>query len=927
MTPERWARIKEVFSSAQEKPENERESFLHQACGSDDALRENVRHLLSAERQAPLESPMPGILHGPAAEVLAADSVIGRYRVERELGAGGMGKVYRAYDTQLRRPVALKVLPSDRQSDPERRERLLREARAASAVSHPNIVGIYEIGSDNSRDFIAMEFVEGESLDKLIPAGGLPLSQALDYSVQTATGLAKAHASGVIHRDLKPANIMVTPDGLVKLLDFGLARRMPVGIDRESGLTVEGEILGTPAYMSPEQAGGKPSDPRSDVFSFGAVLYEMLTGRRAFSGDSPVAVLGAVLYTEPPPAGMPAELAGVLSRCLTKDPARRPEIDEVRQALEDLKEQAMRGRVRRARRAQRKLTVAALVMAGAASALAIFFAVRRTEPPADRMHVAALTSYPGVETAPSLSPDGNQVAFSWNGGKQDNSDIYVKLVDSTGPPLRLTTDPANDHNPAWSPDGRRIAFARIEGDRAGIYSVSPLGGEERRIADCRPPPTQVPRPAWTPDGKRLAVPDQDEQGWRGIALIPLGPGARRKLTSNSLDYDYSAAFSSSGRFLAYVSCADTWACDVYVRELDGDYLPTGQARRVTHQAATIGGIAWTPDGRSLVYEASRDGGINTYLWRVRVSPASAPERLEAAGQQAHLPSIAGLGNRLAFSRGSEDADIWKWEAGAGARPFIASTLYDFNPHYSPDGGRIAFASSRSGMSQVWVCGRDGGNPVQLTEGLGRLAGGPQWSPDGRWIAFSSQADDGKYGVYLMDEAGGRLRRITPPGISAQSASWSRDGKWLYFSTNPTGRLEVWRIRLESGESRQITDQGGFVAYESRDGQTLYYTKTRKPGVTPVFARPLLEGPERLVLDSVFYNAFCVIEGGLLFISRHDPGPFALKSFSFATGRTRTLAEIEPSPFWRMTATPDGKSVVFGAKRPANSDLMLIEGFR
>ena len=926
MTPERWARIKAVFASVQDRSENERESYLDQACGSDDALREDIRNMLSAGRAGVLESPMPAILHGPGGGVLAADSEIGRYRVERELGAGGMGTVYRAFDTQLRRPVALKVLPSDFQADPERRERLLREARAASAINHPNIVGIYEIGSDANLDFIAMEFVEGESLDKLIPAEGLPLPQALDYGAQIAAGLTKAHASGVIHRDLKPANIMVTCDGIVKVLDFGLARRAPLSGEGDSALTVEGEILGTPAYMSPEQAEGKPSGPRSDVFSFGAVLYEMVTGRRAFVGQSPVAVLGAVLYADRSPAGLPRDLANVLNRCLAKDPSRRADFAEIVVTLDRLKQQAVWGRIRRATPKQRTLTAAAFVLVATAAALAVSFGLRRTEQPSDRMRVSALTSYPGVETDPSLSPDGNQIAFSWDGEKQDNFDVYVKLVDDTTQPLRLTSDPASDRNPVWSPDGRRIAFVRIQEQRADIYSVSPLGGPERKIADCRAPPTQIPRPAWSPDGKLLAVPDDDEQGWRGIALIPLGSGARTKLTSNSLDYDYSAAFSPDGRVLAYVSCTDTYACDLYLRQLGRDYMSLGQARRVTHQAAYIGGIAWTPDGHYVIYEASGDAGVNTYLWRVRLSRANEPERLESAGQQAHLPSIARQGNRLAFTHGASDADIWEWKAGGRAKPLIASTRYDFNPHLSPDGRRIAFASNRSGMSQVWVCGRNGENPIQLTEGVGRLAGGPQWSPDGRWIAFSSQAENGEFGVHLMDEGGGHLRRITPPGINAHSASWSRDGQALYFSTNRTGRMEVWRIRLDSLEARQMTNNGGFAAYESSDGRTLYYTKTRYAGITPVFARPLPDGPERLVLDAVFHNAFCVIDDGLLFISRDNPR-FALKHYSLADGRIRTLAGIEASPFWRSSASPDGSSVVFGAMKPSNYDLMLIENFR
>ncbi len=332
MTPARWSRLKELFNAVREKPENERGAFLDEACCSDPEMRQELEELLAAEGESEIDSPAAAFLT-PAAP-LTPDSMLGRYRVEREVGAGGMGVVYRAYDTQLRRPVALKVLSPAYRLSPARRERLLREARAASALSHPNIVAIHEVDTSAGLDFIAMEFIDGQSLDRLIPAGGLPLETALDYATQIAEGLAKAHSSGVIHRDLKPRNVMVTrPEAgggaaVLKLLDFGLARRVSLTHTSGSGLTAEGEILGTPPYMSPEQAAGKPVDVRTDVFSFGALLYEMLTGIAAFRRDSTISTLVAVLHDDPPPVervrrDVPADLRRVLRRCLEKDPEAR----------------------------------------------------------------------------------------------------------------------------------------------------------------------------------------------------------------------------------------------------------------------------------------------------------------------------------------------------------------------------------------------------------------------------------------------------------------------------------------------------------------------------------------------------------------------------------------------------------------------------
>jgi serine/threonine protein kinase len=342
VTPERWARIKGVFCAAREQPEQERAGWLNEACGDDNLLRAEVESLLAQDDES---VPSPAGLLVRAAPALAVGQTLSHYRVEAKIGEGGMGAVYRAYDTQLRRQVALKVLAPGYVVNPRHKPDLMREARAASALSHPNIVAIYEVGSDGV-DFIAIEFVEGKSLNTVIPSKGLPLARVLDYAIQIASGLTKAHAVGVIHRDLKPGNIILTSEGLVKLLDFGLARR--VYEQGESTQTVDGGIVGTPAYMSAEQAEGKPLDARSDIFSFGVVLYEMLAGRPAFVGNSTASILAAVLREEPPPLGakVPRELEKIVARCLRKDPAHRfQHMDDVKVELEELQAEAVAGRL------------------------------------------------------------------------------------------------------------------------------------------------------------------------------------------------------------------------------------------------------------------------------------------------------------------------------------------------------------------------------------------------------------------------------------------------------------------------------------------------------------------------------------------------------------------------------------------------------
>jgi serine/threonine protein kinase len=400
---------------------------------------------------------------------------IGHYRILEQLGAGGMGVVYKALDAHLDRFVAIKVLPPEKVADAERKRRFVHEAKAASALNHPNIITIYDIASENGTDFIAMEYVPGKALNQLITRKGLPLGEALKYAVQIADALAAAHAAGIIHRDLKPGNVMVlgTPEraGFVKVLDFGLAklsdkvesteREFTETIRQDNApVTDEGTIVGTVSYMSPEQAEGKRVDARSDIFSFGTLLYEMVTGQRAFQGDSKLSTLSAILREEPKPAGqvvegLPRELERTIARCLRKSPERRFQaMPDLKVALEELKEESDSGTLGTLgpRPPKRRMT---LLWASVATALLItaaagvWFGQSKTGTPEASLMAAALTSYAGFQAQPTFSPDGNEVAFAWNGEKQDNLDIYRKLI-GPGPPLRLTQHPAADFGPAWS---------------------------------------------------------------------------------------------------------------------------------------------------------------------------------------------------------------------------------------------------------------------------------------------------------------------------------------------------------------------------------------------------------------------------------------------------------------------------------------------
>jgi serine/threonine protein kinase len=470
--------------------------------------------------------------------------ILGHYEILERLGTGGMGEVFKARDTRLNRIVAVKVLPADRVADPDRRQRFIQEALAASALNHPNIVIVYDINNDQGVDYIVMECVSGKTLDAVIPRQGMRLGPALKIASQIADALAKAHAAGIVHRDLKPTNVMVSDDGHAKLLDFGLAKLIDspaIDDDRTRTRladTAEGTIVGTAAYMSPEQAEGRALDARSDIFSFGSVLYEMVTGRRAFAGDSAISTLSAVLKEEPKPADeIPSELRKIIARCLRKDPARRSQhIDDVKVSLDELREDSESGRLGAIDIAAKRRRVPTWIWAGSAAIVALAAVAAWRYAPAgtsvaEPVRQIPLTTYPGSETHPSFSPDGRQVAFAWNGENRDNIDVYVKLVDG-GEPLRLTNDPHDDRLPTWSPDGRFIAFKR----QGSIYLISPLGGGERKITDgAAGEPTAggvgetpdgsgstaIERTlgglAWTPDSKSIAFTDTSGAGVNVVA--------------------------------------------------------------------------------------------------------------------------------------------------------------------------------------------------------------------------------------------------------------------------------------------------------------------------------------------------------------------------------------------------------------------------
>jgi eukaryotic-like serine/threonine-protein kinase len=960
LRPEGLSEVERLVDEALRLPTGECASFLRAI--SDPAIHAEVASLLAADSAR--NGDLSGIhaIVGRAAQAVihdhAAGERIGHYQIKSIIGAGGMGVVYLAEDLRLKRPVAIKFLDDSRFLSDSRSvsesstNRITREAQAASALNHPGICTVYDVGENDGAPYLVMEFVEGATLAELIQQGPLKLNELLPIAIQIAAAVSAAHQKGIIHRDLKPANIKIKADGSVKILDFGLAKLTQPDGDRTRVTTLNGVVMGTAAYMSPEQAEGKPLETRTDIFSFGAVLYEMATGRRAFPGDSPAASMAAILMTDPVPASgvvptvppvpsVPVELGRIIAHCLRKDPAKRfQHMSDVKVLLEEIQEESVNLPVhtgvasRRRPATKSSVGIASLIVVIVLVAAGLWLKLSQREPGGNEApHVIPLSTFAGSENYPSFSPDGNQVVFSWNGEKKDNWDLYVKMI-SGATALRLTTDAADDLFPAWSPDATHIAFLKF-GERAGVYLTSPLGGPEQKVADFD---AAHGAPAWLPGEKFLVAAksyreDRFQPDAGALFLIPLQDGEPRPvlLPASGHWYQYPA-FDAAGQSLAFASCqgpAYGMYCDIMRVGLNADLLPSGETQKVATVAATISGLAWSADGKSIIYSA---GNLSTglYLWNVVAESGAVPKRMEIAGQGALYPAVAARARRLAFARWMDDQDVWRLELGKAPQPLLVSSMLDASPRFSPDGSRIAFASGR-GVDRIaiWLANADGSGLVQLTRGPESYHGSPRWSPDGRSIAFDARGKDGRWNIKVMEASGGEARQLTSGDFTSTAPSWSQDGKSIYFASDRTGRFEVWRVAAEGGPARRVTYNGGYVAQESADARTLYYTKTGDLQGGPLFARPssgTSNGTtEKQLLDNVIGRAFAVFADGIYYLGSTGPRKQEIRWYDFATGHSRVVSPIEGEVGVGFSVSPDRKTFLFTRLASPGSDLMLIEG--
>ncbi|MBM3812249.1 MAG: hypothetical protein FJW20_11530 [Acidimicrobiia bacterium] len=852
---------------------------------------------------------------------------LGPYEVISLLGTGGMGEVYKAQDQRLRRMVALKVLSRGHAHDSEARQRFLREARILSALQHPNIMAIYDLLAVDGADIIVTELLEGQTLEKLLEAhpAGFPPDRVKDYALQIAAALHKAHSSGVLHRDLKPSNIMVSAEHHVKVLDFGLAKFAAPPVEDQVTLTNylatrAGTMLGTSAYMSPEQAQGEEIDERSDMFSFGAVLYEMVTGRRAFYRGNLASTLAAVLRDEPePPSPAAGNLATVIHRCLRKPASERyPSVSALMDSLRHGDSGSLAAPPTATAQPRLPRRQAIFIAAGLLAGLIPLAWIYRPQPPAAKTATAPVTTDGKPKIFPSISPDGNLVAYLDGVEGAGQLTLTVRPVEP-GRAIALTDRPVPAQRPAWSPDGKTLAFARAGAAVRGIYVVPALGGPERQILKTD---MAVAGLDWSPDGKALAVSLGDRNHADAIWLVDPETREQRLLThppAGSLG-DSAPVFSPDGRQLAFIRRFGVASSDIFLILLSG-----GEPRRLTKETHALFGVSWTRDGRSLVFSSRRS--MPPRLWRIPAAGGE-PQLVAEASEGSMHPHVARNTGRLVYLNRLRDLNLWRADldpsgrAVGAPRSFIASTYVESTAAFSPDGKLVAFDSQRSGHAEIWLADADGVNPVQLTKFNGPHAAHPSFSPDGNWIALDSRVQ-GQADIYVIARTGGQPRRLTSSPADEVMPWWSRDGNWIYYTLRKDG-VGIHKIPAGGGPAVFVTE--GINPRESPDGRFLYYLKNQG---NYIWRRPTAGGAEESIAGPVgagVTRLWTIGPAGIYyFTSQHE-----LSALLFAKPKPELILRITvpaPTEAGSLAISPDGRALLYPQMDQFQTDISMVDNYR
>ncbi|MEW6211922.1 MAG: protein kinase [Acidobacteriota bacterium] len=841
-TADHWQKVEEIFYAAIERDSALRQAFLDEVCGEDKELRSEVESLIAAHESPGefIDTPaykVTGALVEDASSQSRMGTLVGHYRIIGQVGRGGMGEVFLAEDSQLGRKAALKFLPAAIANNESSLRRFEQEARAASALNHPNIITIYEIGEAAGAHYIAAEMIEGETLRRRLSREKIPPAEAIEIAAQVASALTAAHQVGIIHRDIKPENIMLRPDGLVKVLDFGLAKLAePTGqssgsiqervarVDTEPGL-----VMGTLTYMSPEQARGRDIDTRTDIFSLGVVLYEMIAQHQPFEGDTPSDVIASILKVTPPPLSRvapttPAELQRIVSRAIEKDKQNRyVSAEEMLADLKGLKQEMefeaklertggfMSSLIIRSTRVSPRYSALAIATALALIVaivwLAVYFLSSRDEL-FSSPQVVQLTNWksePGeVTVSAAFSADGKFIAFSSIRGSHRN--IWVKQT-SGGDPVQITKSERDDSFPVWSPDGEQIAYVSKLKNNVGIYTIPILGGTPTLIK-AFDSPLQVRLIRWSKDGSKLYY-----EALRNVFAFDLA--LRQESQVTRFDYSSSRAqgfsISPDGAYIAY-SDTQQGQQDIWAVPMSG-----GAPVRLTNDPVQDRNPVWLPDSRRIIYSSDRNGVLQVCMASL---DGRAMAQITSGDNDRAVADISSDGQKILFSSSTEEADIWGVNLTTGGEFAITSDVgVELWPNISPK-GMIALqsvknpgAGRRIFNGEIKSKSLAGGDEQDQTISNGF---DPAWSPDGNLLAFLRSSGD-KINLWAFSVTAGFEKRLTDTGIWVNqftplpylrhqtNYSWSPDAARVAYGSSESGFSNLYVVSVNDANRAALSN--------------------------------------------------------------------------------------------------------------------------
>jgi Tol biopolymer transport system component len=879
---------------------------------------------------------------------LPAGTKLGPYEILSPLGAGGMGEVYRAMDPRLSREVALKVLPENLGSDPDRIRRFEQEARAAGKLNHPNVTAVYDVGNDAERGvlYIVSELLEGETLRARMAGGALPVRKALDYARQIAAGLAAAHGKGILHRDLKPENIFVTNEGRVKILDLGLAKLTQndaspdaTSLPTATAGTEPGVVLGTLAYMSPEQVRGRATDARSDIFSFGAVLYEMLSGRRAFHRDSAADTISAILKEEPPELSATNQsvspgLDRVVRHCLEKNPEERFhsahdlafDLESLSGASSPAAAAPIVATQRAGWRGARPLLAAIGLLAAGGMLGGLLWPRGRVAAPTAPPRLSFVT-HSGDDWHPTASPDGKLIAFTSHRGGRDQ--IWLKEL-AGGNEIALTS--GDDRHPVFTADGSAILFQRSEGSSATLFRVPAVGGEPRRLVP------NIRDAALSPDGTRLAFlrmeSGETRREWTLWLSAPDGGGAAE--IGRFLDPVMHPCWSPDGKRLAAVR-QDTSTLRVPARMVifEGEKWVPRELSPV-REPGIVTSLQWDPSGDSLLYAQSEilSAAMLTGVGHLRRRQIGSErvDTLISSPTPIGFSAFAIVGDgRIVLDAEMSRQNLKERHLGSAERTvrFLTRGVgTDRQPAYSPDGNTIVFSSNREGNFDIWQVSRATGALRRVTEDAGE-DWDPAFTPDGRKLLWSSNRG-GHFEIWTAEVDGSGARQVSSDGVDAQNPAGTPDGSWIVYSTNNPDKRGVWKVRPDGRDAVRIVSGSTQHPEISPDGKHVLYFLDAQGGWNLQVAT-LAEGTRVFEIPLVrMTRARWAPEGSrILFLDFVPESGVHVYSQDFVPGRDtaasrRRVTPDDPAEIETFGLSPDGTHVALAAIE-YNTAIMLAQG--